>query len=66
MLLHRGVGKKLGGYARCPGACNSGGRIWLGRVWLGRSVGRRGSHCSGEGRRGPGSRREPLAAITLL
>lgn len=27
----RGAGKKLGGHAPCPGASNSGWRVWLGR-----------------------------------
>lgn len=56
-LLRRGVGTKLGGCARCLGAPNSGGRVWLGH-------GRRESHRRGEGRRGPGSWREPRAGST--
>lgn len=30
-MILRGAGKKLGGHASCPGASNSGWRVWLGR-----------------------------------
>lgn len=60
LLLRRGVGTKLSECARCLGASNSGGRVWLGR-----GVGGGGSHCRGEGRRrGPGLWREPPAGNT--
>lgn len=44
VLLLRGVGKELGGYARCPGASDSEGRVWPGR-----SVGGGGGSAAGKG-----------------